>query len=99
MDASMAEEHATLGAATLENFAPTWGSFPCKKPIFSFPHPLRGLVLCSARGETNASHVGEAQRECPSQGARYPGSSVKGGVDRPRCSGEGGKQARGEHPE
>lgn len=58
----MAQEHTTLGAATLENFAPAWSLLPREKPIFPLPHALRGLVLCSTRSKANADRVGEAKR-------------------------------------
>lgn len=58
----MTKEHPTLGTTALENLAPTWGLFPREKPVLPLPDPLRGLVFCAARGETNAGHVGEAKR-------------------------------------
>lgn len=93
----MTKEHPAFGTTALENLTPAWSLFPRKKPVLPLPHPLRGLVLCAARGKTNAGHVGEAKGQCPSQRTRYPGTGKQGGVDRPSCSDEGGKQRRGQH--
>lgn len=90
----MTEEHPTLGATPLENFTPARCFFPREKPVLPLPYPLRGLVLCAARGKTNGSHVGETKWKCPSERTCYPGTGKYGGVDRTRCSDEGGKQGQ-----